>query len=65
MLGAFCESVVAEAEVGLRVSARMVKSWALGDASRASITAPPCFPVAPVMRRACDIVEMVGYGIIV
>lgn len=62
MLGAFCASVVAEVEVGLRVRARMVRAWACGDARRALMTAPPCLPVAPVMRRFWDILDVAGYG---
>lgn len=61
MEGDFFCSAVAEAEVGLRVTARIVKSvmWE-GEAMRASMVAPPCWPVAPVMRRALDIVVVWG-----
>lgn len=51
-------SLCAEAEVASRVTARILKS-AL-RARRALMTLPPCFPVAPVMRRARDILSVVG-----
>lgn len=49
----------AEAEVESRVTPRMVKEGAVGEDRRARITAPPCWPVAPVMRRTF-LVDMVG-----
>ncbi len=55
ILGDRFESEVAVEEVALRVTARMVKLEAWGDASRASMQARPCLPVAPVMRRVLDI----------
>jgi hypothetical protein len=57
MEGDLACKAVAEAEVGLRVTARIVKEeeWE-GELMRASMVAPPCWPVAPVMRRALDIV---------
>lgn len=43
---------VAEAEVGSLVTARMRKEERPeGSARSESMTAPPCWPVAPVMRR--------------
>ena len=41
----------AEGEVGERVSARILKGGEDGLARRAEMTARPCWPVAPVMRR--------------
>lgn len=57
MVGLLEVRAVAEAEVGLRVTARIVMSSVLevGDSRRASMVAPPCLPVAPVMRRPLDI----------
>lgn len=57
----FFWSAVAEAEEGLRVTARIVKSevWE-GELMRASMVAPPCWPVAPAMRRALDIADLDG-----
>ncbi len=57
MLAARFESEVAEGEVPLRVMARMVKFEAWEDASRASMQARPCLPVAPVMRRFLDMLS--------
>ena len=48
----------AAGEDGLRVTAYIQKSWAAGDASKAAIAAPPCFPVAPVIKRFLTIVAM-------
>ena len=61
MAGDFCCKAVAEAEEGLRVTARIVKSdvWE-GELMRASMVAPPCWPVAPVMMRALYIVDVYG-----
>jgi hypothetical protein len=49
----------------LRVTARIVKeeSWE-GELMRASMVAPPCWPVAPVMRRALDIVGFCSMGLV-
>ena len=54
MEGDLESSFCAEAESGaLRVTARMVKSDVEvdGAATRESMVAPPCFPVAPRIRR--------------
>ena len=48
MMGDLVASFCALAELLSRVTARIVKSE--GWARRASITAPPCLPVAPVTR---------------
>jgi len=47
MVGDFAASAFAAAEAGFRVNPRMVM---------ALMTAPPCFPVAPAIRRVFDIV---------
>ena len=56
MVGDFAINAFALAEVGFRVSARMVMGGIDGEESRALMTAPPCFPVAPVIRRILDMV---------
>lgn len=52
-----------EAEVGERVRAYIlvVVGEKAGEDRRAEMTEPPCFPVAPVIRREVDI-ENVGGG---
>lgn len=68
MVGDLADRRWAEGEVVSRVTARMVKGgWEEEEeelrSRRASITAPPCLPVAPVMRRALDILVVVwGVG---
>lgn len=55
----FCKAV-ADAEDGLRVTARMVKSELCdGELMRASMVAPPCLPVAPVIRMPLDMADCV------
>lgn len=51
ILGDRAARALAAAEVFLRVRARMLKEEAEGEARREVIRAPPCLPVAPVMRR--------------
>src|SRR5271154_2722974 len=41
----------AAGEEGFRVRARIEKGGLAGESRRALTTAPPCLPVAPVMRR--------------
>lgn len=41
-------------EEGLRVRAMIEKGGLVGESRRALITAPPCLPVAPVMRRVWE-----------
>jgi len=52
-MGDLAASFCALAELVSRVTARIVKSedWV----RRASITAPPCLPVAPVMGRTLSL----------
>lgn len=57
IFGDFAASLFAEAEAASRVTAKILKS-AL-RARRALMTLPPCFPVAPVIRRARDILSVV------
>ena len=59
MFWAFLARAVAEAEDGLRVRARRLKVLEDGEARRASMTAPPCLPVAPVMRMFFIMLDMV------
>lgn len=50
-------SFLALAVLASRVTARRVKEEAeLGLDRMASITEPPCLPVAPVMRRTFDMI---------
>ena len=64
-LGDFAASALAEAEVVLRVKARMLKEEADGEARRDVMRAPPCLPVAPVIRRVRgeSIVLVVGLDV--
>ena len=49
--GDLSASRLADADSVLRVRAKMMISEELGAESKAWITAPPCVPVAPVMRK--------------
>lgn len=60
-LGDFCSNFWAEAESGDRVTATIVKFSARDEASRALMVAPPCLPVAPVMRRTLDMTMRLSY----
>jgi hypothetical protein len=59
IFGDFWRSRCADADLALRVKARISKG--AFTLRRALIVEPPCFPVAPVMRIARDaIVEVFG-----
>lgn len=50
MVGDLAASCFAGEDSGFRVRPRMVNLFRSGEERMASITAPPCLPVAPVTR---------------